>query len=384
MVDRDELRTLAAGTLPAPARVVVLDVACEADGLDAPAAALTAARDAGCHATLRLCGLPAAGDVAGVLAALAARLAREGGELAPEALALPAAVAHPEELALGAVGACRGTPAVYLLLPHAALEAFQRRRALPLADGREVPARCWWNGLLALAASAPAVSLVPQAPGPGVSPLAPSQRWQGPSPGIGELIPAEPCRLRLELDFGALLRACRDDLAGLARLAERIVTMADELLEALPGGHGPRRLALELDGVARALIAHGRDPRRYSSLGWLKRRLGAFRAGARAASVRLARTHGGGLQPFPLPGALEVADADALDRALLVHGARHTHLACLSPWSLAPPEHGRDCLGLMPALAVADSIAWRRPAGEFAAEWYCEALRFAWAVALRN
>lgn len=384
MVDRDELRALAAGTPPAPARVVVLDVACEAEGIDAPAGALSAARDAGCRTTLHLCGLPAVGDAGGVLAALAARLGRDGGELAPEALSLPAAVTHPEELALGAVGACRGGPAVYMLLPHAALEAFQRRRPLALADGGEVAARRWWNGLLALAASAPAVSLVPQAPGPGVSPLAPSQRWQGPSPGIGELIPAEPCRLRLALDFGELLRACRDDLAGLARLAERIVIMADELLESLPAAGGPRRLALELEGVARALVAAGRDPRSYASLGWLKRRLGAFRDGARAASVRLARMRGGGLQPFPLPGALEVADADALDRALLVHGARHTHLACLSPWSLAPPEHGRDCLGLMPALAVADSIAWRRPAGDFTAEWYCETLRFAWAVALRN
>lgn len=384
MVDRDELRALAAGTPPAPARVVALDVACEAHGLDAPAGALREARDAGCSATLRLCGLTAASDAGGVLAALAGRLAREGGALAPEALALPATVAHPEELALGAVGACRGAPAVYMLLPHAALEAFQRRRALPLADGSELAARRWWNGLLALAASAPGVSLVPQVPGPGVSPLAPSQRWQGPSPCIGELIPAEPCRLRLVLDFGELLRACGDDLAGLARLAERIVTMADELLEALPGSRGPRRLALQLDGVASALIAYRRDPRRFSSLGWLKRRLGAFRDGARAASVRLARVRGGGLQPFPLPGTLEVADADALDRALLVHGARHTHLACLSPWSLAPPEHGRDCLGLMPALAVADSIAWRRPTGEFTADWYCQALRFAWAVALRS
>ena len=74
MVDRDELRALAAGTPPAPARVVVLDVACEADGIDAPAGALSAARDAGCRTTLRLCGLPAAGDAGGVLAALAARL----------------------------------------------------------------------------------------------------------------------------------------------------------------------------------------------------------------------------------------------------------------------------------------------------------------------
>lgn len=384
MADRDELRALATGMPPAPARVVTLDVACEAHGLGLPAGALREARDAGCRTTLRLCGLTAGGDAGGVLAALAAWLAREGGVLAPDALALPAAVTHPEEVALGAVGACHGTPAVYLLLPHAALEAIQRRRALPLVDGGEFAARRWWNGLLALAASAPSVSLVPQAPGPGVSPLAPAQRWQGPSPGVGELIPAEPRRLRLALDFGALLRACGDEPSRLARLAERIVTLADELLEQLLGAAGPRRLALQLDGVASASIARGRDPRHYATLGWVKQRLGAFRDGARAASVRLARTRGGGLQPFPLPDALEVADADALDRALLAHGTRHTHLVCLSPWSLAPPGHGRDCLGLLPALAGADSIAWRRPAEEFTAQWYCEALRFAWAVALRS
>ena len=385
MADRDLLKALAAGPPPAPARVVTLDIACEDDGLGLPAEALSDARAAGCRATLRLCGLAPGRDAGDVLAALAARLAREGRELAPDALALPAAVAHPEELALGAVGACRGAPAVYLLVPNGALEGLQWRRTVPLAGGGETAARSWWNGLLALAASAPSVSLVPQAPGPGVSPLAPALRWQGPSPGIGELIPTAPCRLRLVLEFGALLRACGDDPVRLARLAERIVLMADELLGRLLGPDGPRRLALQLDGVARAVLAAGHDPRAFAALAWVRRRLAAFRDGARAASVRLAKTRGGnGLRPFPLPSALEVAEADALDRALLAHGARHTHLVCLSPWSLAPPEHGRDCLGLLPALAAADSIAWRRPAGEFTAEWYCEALRFAWAVAMRS
>jgi hypothetical protein len=384
MADRDELRALAGGTPPAPARVVTLDVAGEEHALEAPAAALSEARDAGCRATLRLCGFSAGSDAGETLAALAGRLAREGREFAPDALALPAVVNCPGELALDAVGACRGAPPVYLLLPHGTLEAIQRRHTVRLLDGSEAAASRWWQALLALAGAAPAVSLVPQAPGPGVSPLAPAQRWQGPSPGIGEFIPAAPCRLRLALDFGRLLAASGDHPGALARLAERIVTLADELLDQLLGPSGPRRLALQLDGIARAVIARGRDPRDFAALGWVKRRLGAFRDGARAASVRLARVRGGGLQPFPLPGALEVADADALDRALLVHGARHTHLVCLSPWSLAPPEHGRDCLGLLPALEMADSIAWRRPAAEFAADWYSAALRFAWAVAMRS
>jgi hypothetical protein len=385
MVDRDELRELAAGTPPAPARVVVLDAACEAEALEAPAAALNEARDAGCQATLRLCGFAARRDSAAVLDGLGTRLQREGRKLAPDALALPGAVAHPEELALGAVGACGGAPPIYLLLPPGALEAIQRGRSLPASGGGEMEARRWWQGLLALAGGAACVSLVPEAPGPGVSPLAPAQRWLGPSPGAGELIPAAPRRLRLKLDFGALVKAGGDRPAVIGRLAGRIVDMADELLGQLPGLAGPRRLALELDGVARAVVARGLDPRSYAALNWVRSRLGAFRDGARAASVRLARTRGaGGLQPFPLAGALEVAEAGALDHALLVHGARHSHLVCLSPWSLAPPDTGRDCFVLMPALACADSIAWRRPDVECPPELYGEALRFAWAVALRS
>jgi hypothetical protein len=385
MADRDELRALAGGTPPAPARVVRLDFAGEEHALEAPAAALSEACDSGCRVTLRLCGFTAGSCAGEMLAALAGRLEREGRQLAPDALALSAAVSRPDELALDALGNCRGAPPVYLLLPHGALEAIQLRHTVRFPAGGEAAAGRWWQALLALAAAAPAVSLVPRAPGPGVSPMAPAQRWQGPSPGIGELIPAGPCRLRLALDFGDLLAASGDDPGTLARLAERIVTLADELLDQLLGPSGPRRLALELDGIARAVIARGRDPRDFAALGWVKQRLGAFRDGARAASVRLARLRGGcGLQPFPLPGALEVADADALDRALLVHGARHTHLVCLSPWSLAPPEHGRACFGLLPALQMADSIAWRRPVSEFAVDWYSAALRFAWAVAMRS
>ena len=111
-----------------------------------------------------------------------------------------------------------------------------------------------------------------------------------------------------------------------------------------------------------------------------------FLAKPAAASVQLARERGagGGVLPCPLPGVLEVAEAGALERAVLVHGARHSHLVCLSPWSLAPPELGRDGLGLLPALACSDSIAWRRPAAECPPGFYCESLRFAWAVATRN
>lgn len=412
MANRDELGALVAGRPPAPARVVALDVACAEDGLEPTAAALTEASDARCRTTLRVGGMDAllrpflesrppgrrarhrwrrlgaetAGKVTASLGALAARLGREGRRLAPDALALPAAVAQPEEMALGAASTCDGRLPVYLLLPAAALEVVQRGRTLPVAGGFEADARRWWCGLLALAATAPAVSLVPEAPGPGLSQLAPGRRWAGPSPLLAELIPEAPCRLRLDLDFRSLLVACEDQPAGLARLAGRLVCAADELLDQALGPGGPRRLALRLEGIAAAVLAAGRDPRDFATLNWLTRRLRAFRDGARAASVRLARTRGasGGLQPFPLPDALEVAEAGALDRAVLVHGARHSHLVCLSPWSLAPPECGRDGLGLLPALSCADSIAWCRPQGEYPVELYGEALRFAWAVALRS
>jgi hypothetical protein len=385
-VDHEELRALAAGTPPAPARVVSLDLACDSAALDLPAAALAEARDAGCRATLRLCGFADQADSASLLEALAARLAREGQKLVPEALALPGAVPDPAAAVLAAASACAASPPFYLLLPHMALEAIQRRRTLPLGGGGEADARRWWSGLLALADNATSVSLVPEAPGPGVSALAPGRRWLGPSPGAGELIPAAPCRLRLELDFSAVIRASNDEPGKLGRLAGRIVAMADEMLGQLPGSGGPRRLALQLGGIARAVIGRGRDPRSFAALSWVRSRLAAFRDGARAASVRLAQVRGagGGLQPFPLPGALVVSDAGALDRAVLVYGARHSHLVCLSPWSLAPPEAGRDCLGLLPALACADSIAWRRPDTECPAALYSEALRFAWAVAARS
>jgi hypothetical protein len=386
MVDRDELRELATGTLPAPARVVALEADCTEAGLDAPAESLLGAAQAGCRVTLRICGLAPDARISSLLEALGARLGREGLGLAPEALALPAAAAHPEELALDAAGACAGSPPMYLLLPASGLEAVQRRRALGLPGGPDADARRWWSALLALAAAAPAVSLVPELPGPGVSVLAPGQRWLGPSPGTGELIPAAPCRLRLTLDFATLVAATGDRPLALARLAGRIVTAADELLDTLLGVDGPRRLSLQLDGVARAVLRSGRHPRSYAALGWARSRLAAFRDGACAASIRLAcaRGAGGGLQPFPLPGALEVAEARALDRAVLVHGARHSHLVCLSPWSLAPPETGRDGLALLPALSCADSIAWRRPAGEEPNGHYDEVLRFSWAVALAS
>lgn len=386
MVDRDELRALTAGKLSAPARVVTLDAACAYGGLDGPAAALAGAQESGCRATLRMCGFCTGEEAAALLGELALRLAQEGKKLAPEGLAMSAAVAGPQQLALGAVGRCEGAAPVYLLMPAAALDSIQRRSWLRLQGGGEEDARRWWDALLTLAAEAPAVSLVPETPGPGLSRLAPGQRWLGPSPGAGELIPAAPRRLRVPLDFGALVDASGSEPQALGRLAARLVTMADELLDQLLEPGGPRRLALELCGVARAVIANGLDPRSFAALSWLKARLAAFREGACAASVRLARTRGAvdGLQPFPLPGALEVAEADALDRALLAHGARHSHLVCMSPWSLAPPELGRDALGLMPALACADSVCWRRPEGNCPAEWYGEALRFAWAVALRS
>jgi hypothetical protein len=182
-VDLDELRALAAGTPPAPARVVALDPAGDGEGVEAPAAALIEARAAGCRATLRLRGTAARGDVTAAVQALAERLQREGVTLAPEALALSAAVACPEEDALAAARACAGAPAVYLLLPSGALEALQRRRPMALAGGGEVDARRWWHELLSLAAAAPAVSLVPEVAGAGLSLLAAWTAVVGPFAG---------------------------------------------------------------------------------------------------------------------------------------------------------------------------------------------------------
>jgi hypothetical protein len=293
-------------------------------------------------------------------------------------------VAAPQSLLRGVADNFAASPALYFTLPGAALEAIQRRHSVPLAHGEEVDARRWWRALLALAEDERGISLVPEAPGPGVSRFAPGRCWAGPSPGVGELVPAHARRLRLPLDFAALVAAAGDHPIALGRLAGELVVLADGWLDAQ--GAGTRRLALELGGVARAVVARGHDPRSFSALRWVKSRLGAFRDGACAASVRLARVHGagGGLDPFPLPGRLEVSETGPRERAVLAYGARHSHLVSLSPWSLAPPEFGRDAFGLLPALACADSVCWRRPAAEHGIEWYGEALRFAWAVALRG
>lgn len=385
MVDLEAIRAPAAGTLPAPARVVVLDSACCPEAMDGPAQVLGEAHAGASRATLRLSGPCDGVRSRELMAALAERLAAARLPLAPEALALPATLATTAELAAGARAACSNTPIVYLLLPGGVLEAVQRRRSVLMADGSETDGRAWWQQLLALAAHDPGCSLVPESPGPGVSRLAPGGAWSGPAPGSGELIPATARRIRLRLDFGALVAASGDDPMALGRLAGELVTLADGWLGRQPGD-GPRRLALEPEGIAAAVVARGRDPRSFGALCWVKSRLTAFRDGACAASVRLAREQGasGGLEPFPLPERLEVAEAGPRERAVLAHGARHSHLVCLSPWSLAPPGLGRDAFGLLPALACADSISWRRPLEAHAPEWYDEALRFAWAVALRG
>jgi hypothetical protein len=112
MVCHDELGALAAGTPPAPARVVTLELACRSDGFDAPAAALIGAREAGCRVTLRLCGVSAQPDTIELLEGLASRLGQEGAALVPDGLALPGTVARPQHLAVGALGVCRSAPPV--------------------------------------------------------------------------------------------------------------------------------------------------------------------------------------------------------------------------------------------------------------------------------
>ena len=384
MVDLEAIRALAAGTPPAPARVVTLDSACGPAGLEATLASVEAARAAGSRVTLRISGSCEPRECDALVATLAQAGAARRAFLQVAALALPGAAAAPGGLLRGVSDLCDASPARYLLLPGAALEAIQRRQSVCLAHGDEMDGRRWWQGLLALAQAEPGLSLVPEAPGPGVSRFAPGAAWAGPSPGAGELIPARPRRLRLPLDFGALVATAGDHPLALGRLAGQLVELADGLLDAQ--GDGSRRLALQLDGIAGAALVHGHDPRSFAALRWVKTRLGAFRDGACAASVRLARRHGagGGLDPFPLPGRLEVSEAGPRERAVLAHGARHSHLVSLSPWSLAPPELGRDAFGLLPALACGDSICWRRPAVEHGIDWYGEALRFAWAVALRG
>lgn len=384
MVDLEAIRALATRMPPAPARVVTLDSACCAEGLEGTLASVDAACAAGCRVTLRINGSCEPRECDALVAALQQDEAARRSAMQVAALAFPGAAAAPGGL-LHEMGAlCGASRARYLLLPGTSLEAIQRRRDVRLAHGDQVDGRRWWQGLLALAQGAHGPSLVPEAPGPGVSRFAPGGCWAGPSPDAGELIPAHSRRLRLPLDFGALVAAAGDHPVALGRLAGQLVELADGLLDAQ--GAGARRLALQLDGIAGAVVAHGHDPRSFAALRWVKARLGAFRDGACAASVRLARVHGvgGGLDPFPLPGRLEVSEAGPRERAVLAHGARHSHLVSLSPWSLAPPELGRDAFGLLPALACADSICWRRPAGEHDIDWYGEALRFAWAVALRG
>jgi hypothetical protein len=383
-VDLEAIRALAAGTPPAPARVVTLDSACCAEGLEPTLALADAARSAGCRVTLRIGGSCEPRQCEALVSSLQQVCAARGQALRVAALACPGTAATPDGLLRGMAGLCDASPALYLLLPVAALEAIQRRRSVTLAHGDEVDGRQWWQALLAVAESDCGVSLVPEAPGPGVSRFAPGNSWSGPSPVVGELVPAHARRLRLSLDFGALVAAAGDHPIALGRLAGELVALADGWLDT--EGAGTRRLALELGGIAGAVVARGHDPRSFSALRWVKSRLGAFRDGACAASVRLARVHGagGGLAPFPLPGRLEVSEAGPRERAVLAYGARHSHLVSISPWSLAPPEFGRDAFGLLPALACADSVCWRRPAAEHGIEWYGEALRFAWAVALRG
>lgn len=321
---------------------------------------------------------PAGKQVLDALGEFLRRAAQEGVRAQPAALALPADVDRPEEMALEAAAACPHAPKVHLMLPALALEAIQRSGTLELDSGGAACARRWWEGLLALAAVSPTVSLVPAVAGPGLSLLAAGSTWTGPTPGLAELVPSASMRLRLDLDFAQLLDGVGDAPGELARLAASIVARADRRLGP---GPGPRRLALNLEGLGRAVVARGRDPGTFDALRWLGLRLRAFRDGARAASVALARRLGatGGVTPFPVPQAFEVADRGLLDRAVLTHGARHSHLVCISPWSLAAPELGRAGLSLLPALKWADSIAWCRPTE--APRAYGQALRFAWAQA---
>ncbi len=366
-----------------PARVVVLEAGECCDAEERAVTQWLAAEASGCRVTLAV--KPAQGvraEASRLVEALAGfmeRAGREGIRPRPAALALPAAVERPEELALEAAAVCPGPDALLLVLPGTALEAVQRRGQLALGDQHSADARRWWGSLLALAAVAPAVSLVPAVAGGGLAPVAARRGWAGPTPGLAELVPATPRRLRVDLDFGALLREADDAPAALARLAGDQVAEADARLGP---GSGPRRLAVNLTGVGRAVAERGFSPSDFAALKWLSARLAGFRAGARAASVALARRLGarGGVQPFPVPGGLEIADTGVLERAVLRHGARHSHLVCLSPWSLADPALGRDGLGLLSALEWADSVAWRRPEGPTEVA-YGEVLRYAWAVA---
>ncbi|MEJ2513801.1 MAG: hypothetical protein P8102_01070 [Gammaproteobacteria bacterium] len=373
---------MAPGAAPV-SRVVILQVDQDGVGRDSAISGWVEAEAAGCLVTLMVKPLRGvrteAPALVEALAAFMERAGRDGVRPRPSALALPAAFRQPEELALEAAAACPGPDSLMLMLPATALEAVQRRRSIALHDGNSTDARRWWGRLLALAAVAPAVSLVPGVAGSGLAPVAARRGWAGPTPGLAELVPEAPRRLRVDLDFGRLLEKTGGAPAELARLAAEQVADADARLGP---GNGPRRLALHLTGVGRAVARSGFSPSDFGALKWLSARLAAFRAGARAASVALARRlgAGGGVEPFPVPGGLEVADTGVLERAVLRHGARHSHLVCLSPWSLADPSLGREGLGLLSALEWADSVAWRRPE-ETMEVAYGEVLRYAWAVA---
>jgi hypothetical protein len=240
MVGLDELRALAAGTPPAPARVVTLDPACDGEGAGGAGGRI------GRGARRGLPGHPAAERLLGrrgrggaLLEALAARLGGRASGWRRRRWRCRRGACPDEPCALARRRLCRRS---------AGLRAAAVRRAggdpAPAAHaaggGGETDARRWWARLLALAPSAPSVSLVPEAPGPGRFAAGAGTALAGAVAGLGELIP----RRRAGCAGAGLRRAgppVRRSPDDARRLAGRIVTMADELLGQLlgPGAAAP-------------------------------------------------------------------------------------------------------------------------------------------------
>lgn len=190
-------------------------------------------------------------------------------------------------------------------------------------------------------------------------PVAGRDRDDWVEPLLGLAVPAHAgvMALRLDLDRFVSVRGALNErrLSGAVGVAVR---MADSLMDRLAWPStdvGPdadvaadvrheRRIALFVAGVGLAADRMGLHPGGFRALERLRVAVAAIRDAARRASARLAAER----------GRRPAADAP---------GLRHRELVALSPWESISPNCGRpsDYLGLVPVVALADRVAWRRP-----------------------
>ena len=129
-----------------------------------------------------------------------------------------------------------------------------------------------------------------------------------------------------------------------------------------------RRIAIAVGNLGLAVDRMGLHPAGFCALERLRVALAQVRDAARRASAKLAVERGA------RPGARDAA----------APGLRHRELVAVSPWAAISPNCGQptDYLGLVPAAAFADRIAWRRP--DFLADspvsLTADVCRLAWAA----